>query len=167
MKGRKPGFKAFNRKRAYRAQVKPFGFIQALVPAISVGKSVQPIAPYERDAVKSRRLSWVDLKTGELVQIDWFGAGESGVPVYTMERYIERYRTHPERKAADQFGNPSVSETWGLLHRLHVFSDAPIRVGKEVDRLDEMMGVQRMTDPSFTATRSATPAPSSIKPSRN
>jgi hypothetical protein len=142
-----PGFRAFNRKRDYRDQIKPFGFIQSVVPAVEIDRSVQPIAPYERDAVKSRSLPWVDLRTGDSVQLDWLGTGERAVPVYTMDEYIQNYRTHPERKAADQFGNPSGSETRGLLHRLHVYSDEPVRIGKEVDRLDEVDGMPQDDGP--------------------
>jgi hypothetical protein len=141
---RNKGFRKFNKQRKYSAQIKPFGFIQALVPAYSA-KDVQPIAPFESDARRSRDLPWVDLHTGAEIVVDWTGAGHAGtVPAMTLAEYIERYRNHPEAKAADQHGNPSSPSTKGVLHRLQIVGDAPVRIGKEVDRLEEDFGTDLM-----------------------
>ncbi|HLJ84261.1 MAG TPA: hypothetical protein VKT51_08845 [Candidatus Eremiobacteraceae bacterium] len=134
-------FKQFNKSRAYADQIKPFGFIQTVVPAIEDGDRVQPIAPFEQSAAKSRRLKWIDCKTGELVTLDWSGTGlANSVPVSSMTEFIDRYATHPEAKAAGPDGCPCQANTRGLLGRLHLEDFEPIRIGKEIDRLDEDKG---------------------------
>ncbi|MFZ0574589.1 MAG: hypothetical protein WA428_01790 [Candidatus Cybelea sp.] len=57
-----------------------------------------------------------------------------------MNEYIELYHRHPEAKAADQNGNPAGPDTVGLLGRLPVRSEKLVRIGKEVDRVDQDEG---------------------------
>jgi hypothetical protein len=144
------GFRKFNRRRKYTAQIKPFGFIQALVPAIDADQDIQPIAPFESDARRTRNLPWVDLHTGEDVAVDWTGSGYAGTfQPMTLAEYVERFRNHPEAKAADCDGNPSVADTKGLLFRLRIMADKPDRIGKEVDRLEEDDGTDLLEDGPF------------------
>jgi len=56
--------------------------------------------------------------------------------------FIEQYRRHPESKAAGPDGLPSTEETKGVLGRLvPEAGEPPLRIGKEVDRLEEADGV--------------------------
>jgi hypothetical protein len=132
------GFRAYNRTKSYDFRIKPFSFLQTVTPAIEVGDSVRPIAPFERDLAKSRRLTWTDLSSGATVRLDWEGHAHAGtIPVMRMDEFIERYRRHPEAKAAGPDGRPAGPETRGLLGRLHLCDGPPSRMGKEIDRLDE------------------------------
>ena len=85
-------FRAFNRTKTYDFQIKPFSFLQAVTPAIEIGKGVRPIAPFERDAVKSRKLKWYDFESGDIVDLDWNQTARAGsVGITTMEEFIELY----------------------------------------------------------------------------
>lgn len=66
--------------------------------------------------------------------------------VIRLDEYIELYHQHPEAKAADQNGNPARSDTVGLLRRLRVRSEKLVRIGKEVDRLDQDDGASLEAD---------------------
>ena len=145
-------FATYNQRRAYAAQVKPFGFLQAMTIATqAVSDDVRPIAPFERDLRKSRKLQWLDAKTGKPLSIDWDGNGwAAAAPVVRLNEYIERYRNHPESKAAGGDGSQCTEETRGLLHPLMLESARPIHIGKEVDRLDEDDGTTLLQAESIT-----------------
>ncbi len=108
---------------------------------------VLPIAPFESSLGRSRRLPWIDLHSGDPIALDWHGAGLAGLTqVLNMDDFIGRYATHPEAKAAGPDGLPCTAETRGLLGRLDLLDSAPVRVGKEIDRLDEGEGVSLLND---------------------
>jgi hypothetical protein len=99
---------------------------------------VLPIAPFERDLAKAKRLPWVDFNTGKPLCMDWNGQHLEGtVPVTRLSEYVDNYQCHPEAKAADKDGSPAGPDTIGLLGRLKVRSGKPARIGKEIDRLKE------------------------------
>jgi hypothetical protein len=132
-----PGFKQFNRAKGYDFRIKPYGFLQTITPVAEIGDSVQPIAPFERDLRKSRRLIWTDFRTGKAVKLDWDGNAHAGtIPVMRLNEFIAQYADHPESKAAGPDGLPATAETRGVLGRLHLTDGEPARIGKEVDRLD-------------------------------
>lgn len=140
---------AYNTSRNYDLRVKPFGFVQAVTPAlVGAQDDPLPIAPFETDLGKSRKLPWIDFHTGKPVQLDWSGSHFGGtLPVMRMNEYIDLYARHAEAKAADQDGNPAGEDTVGVLGRLGVCSGAPARIGKEVDRLDEDEGATLADQP--------------------
>lgn len=133
------GFREYNSKRPYAAQIKPFGFLQATTAALETAQIIRrPVAPFEADARKSRKLPWMDLDSGLPVALDWDGGGYADAAmVLRLDEYIEQYMRHPEAKGADANGQPATSETRGLLHRLHLFAAETVVIGKEVDRLEE------------------------------
>jgi hypothetical protein len=133
------GFKMLNRRVNYDFKIKPFGFLQAVTPALEFRKkAVQPIAPYERGLLESKRLPWSDYSTGEPVSLDWVGSAYAGtISVKRLDEFILGYARHPESKAAMSDGTPANEETRGVLGRLHLTGGVPRRIGKEVDRLDE------------------------------
>ena len=66
------GFRAYNRAKSYDFRIKPFSFLQAVTPALATDrKAVRPVAPFERDEIKSRKLPWTDLARGNL--FTWIG----------------------------------------------------------------------------------------------
>jgi hypothetical protein len=131
----------YNASRSYARRLKPFNFVQVLTPAMSLGPDVTPLAPFERDLTKTRKLPWIDLGTGRTIEIDWANAGYAGtVGITTLAEYIERYEEHPESKAADHDGRPAGASHRGMLDRLHVFAARRSHIGKEVNRLDEEAG---------------------------
>jgi hypothetical protein len=99
-----------------------------------------PIARFEADLAKAKRLPWVDFNTGKPLRLDRHGSHTDGTPVIRLNKYIETYHRHPEAKAADQNGNSAGPDTVGLLGRLRVRSEKLVRFGKEVDRLDQDHG---------------------------
>jgi hypothetical protein len=140
------GFSHFNRPKKYSARIKPFGFIQSVTPAYGVD-AIQPIAPYERDLRKARKLTWIDLRTGKIVKPDWTRDGRAGAfPVLQIDEFIDRFRRHPEMKAAASDGNPADESATGVLGLLQIKSVRPDHVGKEIDRLDEDEGISLEAD---------------------
>jgi hypothetical protein len=139
---------AFNKPRSYDFRVKPFGFVQSATPATKIGEDdLLPIAPFEADLAKAKRLPWVDFNTGKPLRLDWHGSQMDGtLSVIRLNEYIELYHRHPEAKAADQNGNPAGPDTVGLLGRLRVRSEKLCRIGKEVDRLDQDEGASLEPD---------------------
>ena len=132
------GFRAFNRGKVFDHQIKPFGFLQTITAAVETGKAVRPIAPFERDLSRSRNLAWTDLESEKPLHLDWDGHCHVGaIPVMRLDEFIANYALHPEAKAAGPDGRSSTERTWGVLGRLHLFDGPPIRIGKEVDRLDQ------------------------------
>jgi hypothetical protein len=133
------GFARANKHKSYDFKIKPFGFLQAVSPAIETGnRSVQPIAPFERGLPESKMLPWTDYKRGDPVVLDWDGNYHAGtVSVTRLDEFIDDYARHPESKAAGPDGKPADEETRGLLGGLHLTGGSPRRIGKEVDRLDE------------------------------
>jgi hypothetical protein len=138
----------YNKTRSYDFRVKPFGFVQAVTPATRIGKDDPlPIAPFDADLAKAKRLPWVDFNTGTPLRLDWHGSHMDGtLSVIRLNEYIEMYHRHPEAKAADQNGNPAGPDTVGLLGRLRVRSEKLVRIGKEVDRLDQDDGASLEPD---------------------
>lgn len=132
-------FSKFNKHKKYVNRVKPFSLIQTVVVgAQTSNEDVRPVAPFVQDVGKSRALPWVDITTKKRVNLDWMGAGYAGtVPVMGMAEFLRAYATHPEKKAADEVGNPCVRDTRGLLGRLWLEDGEPARIGKEIDRLYE------------------------------
>ena len=125
-----------NRSKSYDHRIKPYGFVQSITPAVIGPNEPLPIAPFERDLAKSKRLQWVDYHTGDPIRLDWRGSSMAGtVPVMRLSEYVHEYQRHPEAKAADWNGNPAGPDTIGLLNRLPLQSKRLIRIGKEVDRL--------------------------------
>jgi hypothetical protein len=128
--------RGYNKTRPYSHCMKPFNFVQVLTP--SINGDILPIAPFERDVLKSRRLPWTNLYSGARIAIDWDDSGHAGtLPVTRLIDYLERYRKHPETKAADADGSPSKADSCGVLHRASLSAAGPMRIGKEIDRLDE------------------------------
>jgi hypothetical protein len=110
--------------------------VQSVTPAVIGSNEPLPIAPFETNLTKSRRLQWVDYNTGEPIRLDWSGSGLADtVPVMRLSEYVRDYARHPEAKAADCNGNSAGADTIGLLRRLPLQSKRLIRIGKEVDRL--------------------------------
>ncbi len=135
---KRKGFVEYNRAKAYSHRVKPFNFVQVMTQTLVHGEEVLPIAPFERTLAASRKLPWVDFRSGRRVRIDWSGTGYAGtVAVATLAQYIEAYRRHPEAKAAGADGQPCREETTGMLFPLTMKAVALHRIGKEMDRLDE------------------------------
>lgn len=140
--------KPYNKTRSYDHQVKPFGFVQTVTPVTVIDNGdLLPIAPFEADVSKSRRLPWVDFNTGDPIRLDWSGSGMDGtITVMRLSEYVEQYQRHPEAKAADRDGNAAGSETTGVLSRLKIRSKRLTRIGKEVDRLDQDKGASLEPD---------------------
>jgi len=134
--------KAYNKGRSYEHRVKSYGFVQTVTPAVIVGSDdVLPIAPFELDLAKSKRLPWINFYTGKALRLDWNGDYDAEtVPVKRMDEYIEEYRRHPEWKAAELDGRPAAADARGILGHLVVRSLRPDHVGKEIDRLDQDEG---------------------------
>jgi hypothetical protein len=151
--------------RPYTQQIKPFNFMLAAFPhtgdittggeafwearddvndllRLTTKQPIRPIAPYEPDPRKWRRLQWVDLHTGRPVRPYWgrktAGLATSLVPVQTYRDVLTRHVTHPEAKAAGPDGLPCGPYTTGELYRLNVQIDGAVHIGKESHELEEV-----------------------------
>ena len=120
------GFKVFNRRVPYDFRIKPFGFLQAVTPALEFKKkAAQPIAPFERGLLESKKLPWTDYRTGGPLSLDWEGNAYAGtIPVTRLDEFILGYARHSESKAAAPDGTPANEETRGVLGRLHLTGGA-------------------------------------------
>jgi hypothetical protein len=82
----------YNKTRPYDFRIKPFGFVQSIVPAIVNGSEPLPIAPYEADLNKSKRLPWVDFNTGNPIELglgrQWTGGDASRYVVARIRRSV-------------------------------------------------------------------------------
>jgi hypothetical protein len=137
----------YNKGRSCEHRIKPFGFVQSITPALITSDDILPIAPFEADLAKSKRLPWVDYNTGDALRLDWNGSGMEGtIPVTRLSEYVDQYQRHPEAKAADWKGDPAGADTIGLLGRLRLRSIRLTRIGKEVDRLDQEEGASLEPD---------------------
>ncbi len=152
-------------QRPYLEQVKPFNFMLAAFPDtgdITTGgeaywedradldaaphhsalRPIRPIAPYESDPRKWRKLQWVDLHTGRPVRLTWEhmaeGLATSLVRVQTYRDVLNRHVTHPEAKAAGPNGEPCEPHTTGELSRLRVHVTGFVHIGKESHELEEV-----------------------------
>jgi hypothetical protein len=135
-----------NRTRSYDHRIKPYG-LQSVTPAVTGPNELFPIAPFETDLAKSKRLQWVDYNTGDPIRLDWAGSSMSDtIPVMRLSEYVLDYERHPEAKAADCHGNPAGPDTIGLLRRLPLQSKRLIRIGKELDRLSGGEGATLQPD---------------------
>jgi transcriptional regulator with XRE-family HTH domain len=145
-------FKTFNRKKPYRQQVRPFGFLlafqasQAATPGASDGRAVlatpqpttagqpQPlakpakpslpkvVAPYDTDLVGAARHSF-DRETGEPV---------SPRQLKTYRQALLRYHLHPEAK----FHHGDYIDH-GRTERRHLRATSITLIGKEANRWEE------------------------------
>jgi len=140
----------YNHPRTFEQRVKPFGFVQSLTP-VSRGKTeALPIAPFELDLAKAKKLPWIDFNSGRELRIDWHGTSLDGtLAVMRLSDYIYDYARHPEAKAADQNGTPAHAETTGVLRRLRLQCCRIVRIGKEVDRLGDDDGAALGPDRPF------------------
>jgi hypothetical protein len=82
---------AYNKTRSYDFRFKPFGFVQTVTPATISGMATPlPIAPFEADLAKAKRLPWVDFNTGKPLRLDWHGSHMDGtLSVIRLNEYIE------------------------------------------------------------------------------
>ena len=125
-------FAVYNRDRKYRDQVKPFGFLLSMMPALDFGRErivghavkgrrekparLKPVAPFDRDHDMALAAAF-DRDTGE------------AIPVSALKTYAEalaHYHLQPECKFlnADYFHR-------GTTLRRHVAMTATHHIGKE------------------------------------
>ncbi len=125
-------FKSFNAERPYRSQVKPFGFLHSLSPAICLeakvsfapaakgrrkkAKAIKPIAPYDSDHRKSVAMAF-DRETGNAV---------SAASLSTYADALARYHISPESK----FLNGDYCDS-GMTQRRHIRVTGVRHIGKE------------------------------------
>jgi len=98
----------YNKTRSYDFRVKPFGFVQSATTAIKIGKDdLLPIAPYEADLTKAKRLPWMDFNTGKPLRLDWHGSHMDGtLSVIRLSEYVEHYYRHHEVRKSCEFPEP-------------------------------------------------------------
>jgi hypothetical protein len=150
-----------NAGKRYGRQIKPFNFlISAHIALNGHPIGVQPdrfhlIAPYESDARKWERLAWTNQysETGK----QWRGTtlGNAGTRVAarlkTYGDVVGEYAYHPESKSSDASGAPCGRQTAGLLQRRHVLIGSLRHIGKESNRLEDVLG-GAIVDPSKVYT---------------
>lgn len=82
---------AYDKPRSYEHRVKPFGFVQSVIPVTITGATNPlPIAPFEAELAKSKRLEWIDFNTGRLARLDWHGSHLDGTAASDAPERVHR-----------------------------------------------------------------------------
>lgn len=138
-------FQTLNRGKAYRDQVKPFGFMLAghvdplspLPDGLTLDQ-LMPVAPYTSKPETFLALHWVNRADGQRIEVTTRPGGEPGmVRLKTYRDVIAEYRTHSDIKSADPAGGQAHRGSRGVLARLHVEVTEVRHIGKESNHLDE------------------------------
>ena len=112
-------FDAYNAGKPYDAQVRPFGFLNALT---GLGGAARPVAPFERDPGRSAASAF-DRNTGAPIE---------PAALKSYARALAQYHLHAEAK----FGNGRPLDS-GVTQRRHVVASGAAHIGKEADRWEE------------------------------
>jgi hypothetical protein len=144
-------FRAYNRRKPYSQQMKPFSFLlTAHVDPFGIPPGVDPahfrlVAPFETDPRKWQRLPWrnlYDTRADAPTYRPVIGAPESVSPttvvVQTYRDIVDAYRVHPEAKSAGADGLPCGRTTVGLLAHRSVLAVGLRVIGKESNRLQDV-----------------------------
>jgi hypothetical protein len=137
-------FGALALKGGYAGRIKPGNFLLiAHADTYSSGGVDRPVpvAPYESDPRKWLRLPWLDRKTGKRLPVttDDRDLGQGVVRLRTYGEVLDEYRVHPESKSVAPDGKVCGPETVGLLKRRPTISASISIVGKETNRLEEVL----------------------------
>lgn len=144
-------FKQYNRKRAYRQQVKPFGFLYSLQAALPIDEEViatksnrrqrsskpsKPIALFDRDLEKAVETAF-DRDTGRTV------------PPHRLKSFadaLSSYHLHPESK----FLNGDYLDR-GTTRRRHVCVATVQHIGKEANDWERqaVLGIRADAQPTY------------------
>lgn len=129
----------------YSARIKPFNFVlSAHVASLGHPEGADPrrfhlIAPYTPDPRVWLRQPWTDIHSNQTYGITTSRhASGRMVRVKSYRDVLEEYRTHPEPKSADAWGNPCDRTTAGHLQRRAVRAASIVYVGKESNFLEEV-----------------------------
>jgi hypothetical protein len=152
-------FKNLNAGKEWPDQIKPFNFLLVgHVRPFGYPAGVDParfqlVTPYESDASRWLRLSWIDRYSGRQIPVST--TDEMDDPhrarLQTFRDVIREFRTHPEAKSADADGRACRRQTVGLLRRRIVQETYVAHVGKETNKLEEVeSGLER--DPKVIYT---------------
>jgi hypothetical protein len=136
-----------NSGKKYAGQIKPFNFLLAChVRQFGHPPGTDPehfhlVAPYESDPRKWLHGDWIDQYSGKRYRIT--AAGHRGnrhtARVKTHGDVLREYEFHPESKCADWNANPCGKQTVGLLQRPHVQIELIKYIGKESNRLEDVV----------------------------
>lgn len=145
-------FAAYNRRRSWVDQIKPFNFLLvAHVLPLGEPSGVSPaqfrlVAPYVMDRTEWTRMPWRNLyePNGHVYRIstsphDATKPRASDVAdVVTYRVFLTRYLRHPESKYADERGRPCGPDTRGRLQRRAIRPRSIVVIGKETNELDQV-----------------------------
>jgi hypothetical protein len=140
-------FAKLNRHKDYADQVKPFNFmLSCQVAEYGHPQGVDTdhfhlVAPFERDPHKWLSLPWFDRYSGKRFRVTT-SDDESREGVARIKTYgdvVEEYGSHPEHKSLAPNGETCGRTTAGQLTRRPVEARRLRYVGKESNRLDEVL----------------------------
>lgn len=127
-----------NAGRAYRDQIKSFGFLLHAPGAGDGDRIGRLVAPYTADARRWTRLRWTDLRApDDVVRISTDPTKPRSVTVGTYRAVANTYFVHSEVKSNGPSGSTCTRTTSGLLRRRHVIESRVSIIGKEANDLDE------------------------------
>lgn len=152
-------FADLNAGKVWPEQVKPFNFllvghVRPFGHPIGVDPTrFQPVAPYEADPTKWRKLPWIDRYSGKRHRVgsaDDFDGPET-MRLQSYRDVMREFRTHPEAKSADAKGAVCDRRTVGLLRRRAVQETVVAHVGKEANKFEDVeAGVERDPEAIYT-----------------
>ena len=137
-------FQTLGESGNYSHRVKPGNFLliaQADTYMRTAGEKPIPIAPYESDPQRWDRLPWLDRKSGDRIGIttDDREVGPGVVRARTYADVLAAHRSHPEAKSLSPDGSVCGHKTIGMLSRRPVIAASISHVGKETNRLEEVL----------------------------
>jgi hypothetical protein len=115
--------------------VRPFGHPVGVDPS-----RFQPIAPYESDPTRWRKLPWIDRYSGQRYQVATSDERDDPevMRLQTYRDVVRAFRTHPEAKSAGADGTACDRRTVGLLRRRVVEETYVAHIGKEANKFEEV-----------------------------
>ena len=140
-------FDGLNRGKTYVNRVKPFNFLLSahLAPdghPTGVDRHhFHLVAPYESDPRKWESLKWIDRYSGRRYKASTL-VSRGAADVARLSTYgdlLEAFAYHPEAKSAEASGTRCMKQTVGILRRRHFSIAALQHVGKEANRLDDVL----------------------------
>ena len=139
-------FDTLNVGRLYADQIKPtnFGLSVSTAP-LGYPIGVDParfhlVAGYEKDPARWLAMDWLNKYGGETYRIAiGRDAPADRVQVKSYLDVVMEYRTHPEPKSLGADGHPCDRRTIGLLSRRPVRAGTRSCIGKESNRLEEVL----------------------------
>ncbi len=162
-------FERYNRGKPASQQVRPFNFLLlAKGDPLGNAPAASLMAPYTTDPDEWEDMTWYDRSAGcrpvmlctsmddahrpPVKYYDWRRRYPPRVVVRSYGSVLGWFASHPELKAAGPDGQPCSYDTVGLLIRRHVSHSIVAPIGKEANRLEDILSGLVTSEREFLTT---------------